>query len=492
MTMGGTDMAQTGAPERFSIGPVLWISLAFIFVISLPNLIDPMIRHDDFPALLGYGDAFYHKTLHEGRWINYIWHLREIITPSWLNFAVYQICWAIFAASIAVLAAPGQRITLMSVLLAALVLLTPPATLISLWFNTLQLGIAIIAIYAVIVCKCSERTSRMLLPVFTVPALMAYTTYPLLLLALCLMRTRNRSVRDLFWLMVLFGASFVGAILITYALNWYFHGIFGIPLAEWRQAVPAGSFSEMWGNLGAAQETFILFFGKSSFASNSVFFAHVIALVLATVVLAQRAPLEVLYLYAGLLTGIALITLQAVKLGIVVPARALIFFWIFYAVIVVRGIQVLNDRGASAARLGVAAIVVVLFSYGAQAHKRYTLYHEWQGQTRQSAEDLAALPAPYYVLGRAVHSEAGMSASIQSNFALFFRITQLTGQEPLLCDSEGVDCSNLDRAAALAQATSDWHVGQIDGKTVLVIREVDDPGEVGLNGATTGAWTPNG
>ena len=470
-----TDTTYTDAPERLKITPVLWVSLAFLFLVSLPNLLDPMIRHDDFPALLGYGDVFWNKTLHDGRWINYIWHLREIITPSWLNFAVYQLCWAIFAACVAMLASPSQKPTVFTVLLAALVLLAPPATLISSWFNTLQLGLAIIALYAVIVCRCSERTSRLLLPVFTVPALMAYTTYPLLLLALCLMRTRNRSLLDLFLLLALFAASFVGALLVTYALNWYVHGIFGVPLAEWRQAAPAQSVTEMWANLPWVTETFILFFGKSSFASNGVFFANVTFLTLATLVMLRRAPLEALYLYAGLLTGVALVIVQALKLGIVVPARALIFFWVFYAVIIVRGVQLLNIKPTLAARLGIAALIVTICCYGAQAHKRYTLYHEWQGQTRQTAAELAAYASPVYVFGRAMHSAAGLRAALQSDHGLYFRMTQLIGHELIMCDNEEADCSAVDRDAAEASAVEDWHVARSGSETVLVIREVENP-----------------
>ncbi|WP_299957050.1 hypothetical protein [uncultured Roseobacter sp.] len=474
-----TEMIHDHAPERSRLAPVLWVSLAFIFLVSLPNLIDPMIRHDDFPALLGYGDLFWNKTLHEGRWINYIWHLREIITPSWLNFAVYQICWAIFGACVAVAASPSDRLRVCTALLATMILIAPPATIISGWFNTLQLGLAIVALYAVIVCRCSERTSRFLLPVFTVPALMAYTTYPLLLLALCLVRTRERSIRDLFGLMVLFSLSFVGAMLITYALNWYVHGVFGIPLAEWRAATPAQTLADLWANAPWVKDTFFIFVSISSFNSDAVFFAHATCLALATLVIVCRAPLEALYLYAGLLTGVALVTLQALKFGIVVPARALLFFWVFYSVILVRGVQLLNIRASLAGRVGLGAVIVLVINYAMQTHKSYKAFHDWQIQTQNVAERLANYPEPVYVVGQTKNSQAGRDAGIQSSHGFYFRIRQLIGYELVICEIEEMDCSDIDLEAIETDAVDDWRITSLGGRTVLLVPDVRAPEDYG-------------
>lgn len=61
--------------------PITIVALLGVLVISLPNLLDPMIRHDDYPAFFAEPEWFWNKTLHEGRWLNYLWHLREIVTP---------------------------------------------------------------------------------------------------------------------------------------------------------------------------------------------------------------------------------------------------------------------------------------------------------------------------------------------------------------------------------------------------------------------------
>ena len=201
--MTALDLSPSTAEVTLPRIPVVFcVALAMVAVISLPNLADPMIRHDDYPALLGNADAFWSKTLNEGRWVNYLWHLRGIITPSWLNFAAYQICWAIFATACALTATGHNKPTIIAALMAALILVAPTAGLISFWFNPLLPGLAFVALYAAIACRGSSATARWLLPDFTVLTFMSYTTYPLLLLAVGLVRTAPRSVPGLLGVLI--------------------------------------------------------------------------------------------------------------------------------------------------------------------------------------------------------------------------------------------------------------------------------------------------
>ncbi|MCV3271539.1 hypothetical protein [Roseobacter sinensis] len=435
----------TEAPTRMPlrIPPVFWLALGVIALISLPNLRDPMIRHDDFPALLGHADAFWNKTLHEGRWLNYVWHLRDMITPAWLNFALYQICWAIFATALAVAATRQDKSVPAAALMAALILVAPPATLISLWFNTLLPGLALVALYGVIVCCSPQPTARRLLPVFIVATFMAYTTYPLLLLALCLAATQRRSLRDLFGLLSLFSASFIGAVLITYALNWQVHGIFGVPLAEWREAEPAESIAGLWANLSWVQTSFARFFEKAMLGSIPLLLVHGGCLLGAALVMIRRAPMELVYFATGLLTGLALVVVQAAKLGVLVPPRAMIFLWVFYAAILVRGAQLLSQDQTPLSRLGVVAAAILTLAYGAVTHQRYAGFQQWQTQTRSIGLALANLPGPVHVVGRATQSAAGQSAGIQSDQALAYRLEQFSGHRIVLCQPTGIDCGDL-------------------------------------------------
>lgn len=203
----------------FGAGAVLWLCVAAVFAISLPNLSDPMIRYDDYPALFADGDLFWEKTLNEGRWVNYIWHLRKVVTPAWLNFAIYQALWALFAATLATVIVRQKGLTFFKGTLALLILVSPSALLISLWFNTLLPGLGLVAIFGLLACRVSNRTLNLLLPIFVVATFMAYTTFSLLLLAVSLFRQDERSIPKLIGLGALFTISFVAAILLTYTIN---------------------------------------------------------------------------------------------------------------------------------------------------------------------------------------------------------------------------------------------------------------------------------
>ena len=78
---------------------------------------------------------------------------------------------------------------------------------------------------------------------------------------------------------------------------------------------------------------------------------------LATAVLVRHAPMEALYLHAGLWTGMALVALQCLQLGVIVPPRAFTFAWIVYALLLVRADgrrrrgQALKGDGAMRAKL---------------------------------------------------------------------------------------------------------------------------------------------
>ncbi|WP_102108098.1 hypothetical protein [Oceaniglobus roseus] len=431
--------------------PVFAIALVGTLAFSLPNLADPMIRFDDYPALLARADWFWEKTLHEGRWVNWLWHLRGVVTPAWLNFAVYQALWALLAAALAVAAFPSERGRAAPVggmvLLALLIAVAPPASMIALWFNTLIPGLALVALYAVLGCRMAPRHHRALLPVFTVVTFMAYTTYPLILLAVCLFATRKRSLRDLAGLLALFTASFAAAVLATYALNWQVHGIFGVPLADWRQAAPATGLSGLVDNLPLLGATFRSLVMASSFGIYPLVVLQATAFVIATLYLARHAPKEALYLHAGLFLSLALCAVQVLKLGVEVPPRSFVFAWIFHAVLVGRA-AVFVRSGKDASRLFVAVPVAIVALCMALTFQRFADFRPWQAETRAFAEAHAHLPDPLLVKGDVMALETARRASVQHAIALSFRVLALNGQRMVLCDREAQRCARLEAEAA--------------------------------------------
>lgn len=433
------------------LGPVLLAALVAVILFSLPNLADPMIRHDDYPALFAEPEGFYGKTLFEGRWINYWWHLRGLITPPWLNYALYQALWALFAGATAWVVMRDQTATFWAAALAVLILVSPPAAEIALWFNTLIPGMAIIAAFALLACRVSDRALLGWLVVFVPLALMAYTTFPILLLAIALYRQERRSLANLTLVMGVFGASFIAGLMLTYTLNWFEHGIFGVQLDVWRNATPAHDLAGMLANLPKLSESLLFLLQRAGLNFTPTMIALPVLFAGAVLILIRRAPREALYLLTGFATGMALITLQALKLGVHVPPRAFIFAWVFFAIALTRAaLHLSRDTGLSA-RLSRNLVLLVGTSFMVQGAILHTAFHPWQAQTRAIADQIRNLPAPVLVTGRPAQIDIARAAGIQHDMAFAYRLRLLTGHSLHLCDSPDTgpacDPATLDAAA---------------------------------------------
>ncbi|SLN72522.1 hypothetical protein ROJ8625_03845 [Roseivivax jejudonensis] len=421
--------------------PVFAATLLGVFAMSLPNLADPMIRHDDYPAFFGDADAFWNKTLHEGRWLSYVWHLRGFETPAWLNFSVYQGFWALFCAGLATAAIGRDGPRWLAILLALFIAAAPTALRISLWFNTLVPGVALIGVYAWLGCLLPQRQLRLCLPVFTVVAFMSYTMYPVLLLAICLVRTANRSMRDLAGLMALFVVSFAAAVFVTYAINWQVHGVFGVPLADWRGATPAGDLAGLVANLPEITKSVINYAYTVAYKFEPAIVFHVLLFVAGFAILRRRAPVEALYLTAGLLVGLGLVALQAMKLGVFVPARAYAFAWTFHGLVLCRALTLM--AGDSALRIAVARVSVLLVVGGCMTMNAviYGMYQPWRTETVALASVVAEAEAPIFVRGDVVEWPAAVAAGVQFDTAMERRMRQLTGRNVEICAHAPDECA---------------------------------------------------
>jgi len=439
------DRAADGTGLR--LWPLLAVTVLALLAASAPNVLDPMIRYDDYPAFFADPAGFWPKTLHEGRWVNYVWHLREVVTPAWVNFVLYQALWASFAAAMAVMVVGRGGLSFFGVTLALMVVVAPPAVLISLWFNTLIPGLALVALYVLLACKLSQRMSRVLLPPFVVLTFMAYTTYPLLLLIVALVRTERRSLIDLTRLLALFTASFIGAVLMTYTLNWQFHGVFGVPLAAWREAVPAEDLAGLIANLPKLWTSLTDLLDKSSYGFFPAAIFHLILLVGGLIVLTRHRPLEALYLVAGLITGLTLVAAQVTKLGAIVPPRGFIFVWVIYAIIAVRAAQVLSASPGMTGRLARNAVLLVVGSYLLQIFQQYMTYTAWQQQTREIAGLFEQTEGPVHIWGDLTQIDTAQAAGVQDPLAAVFRVQQVSGKPVISCDLDPAKCAALDRDA---------------------------------------------
>ncbi len=471
-----TNIGTAQKSNSLQMWPTYLVVLVAVMVMSGLNLVDPMIRHDDYPAFFADGPQFWNKTLHEGRWLNYIWHLREVVTPAWLNFAVYQSLWALFIASLSVVASGPKGVTWFTLVMALMMMVSPAAMLISLWFNTLILGLALVALFAFLACRVSSRTLRALLPGFVIVSFMAYTTYPLLLLAVCIAKTEDRSLRDLAALLFLFCASFVAAVLTVYAINWQVHDVFGVPVANWREATAAAGMEGVQQNLAKLWESFEIIFNRNGLGYFPLMVFIPTLLVGGFVVLFKRAPMEGLYLLAGLSIGIALVVVQVMKIGVIVPPRAFVFAWVFAVMVIVRAVELLSVKEGWHGRLGRNAVLLIVGVYFIQIFLFYGQFRPWQADTKALAREIAPLEGEVYVYGNPMDIASGDRASVQARVALEFRLKMLTGRDVVTCHAKPDLCPPQPELGDTKD--KEIHVRATDAGTFLIFTPIKDENDL--------------
>ena len=458
--------------QHLTLGPTFLVILLSVMMMSGLNVADPMIRHDDYPALFADAPAFWNKTLHEGRWLNYMWHLRDAVTPAWLNFAVYQTSWALFVAALAVVFTGPKGANWFTVVLALLMMVSPSAMLISMWFNTLIPGLAIVALFAGLACRVSSRTLRLLLPGFVIVSFMAYTTYPLLLFAVCIAKTENRSLQDLVGLILLFCASFALAVLTVYAINWQVHGVFGVPVANWREPTAANGLGDIVANLPKLWETFQIVFHRNGFGFAPLIGFIPVMLAAAFAVFYKYARLEGLYLIAGLSVGIALVVVQVLKLGVIVPPRAFIFAWVFAAMAMVRAVELLSQTESWAGRMGRNAILLIVGVYFIEIFMFYGQHNAWRADTKQLAQEISDTDGSVFIYGDSSQIASAKKSGIQSSKALPFRLQQLTGRRAVNCIETPDQCPK--QPQVIDADTNEIHVRRTNEGLFMIFTPSED------------------
>jgi hypothetical protein len=450
--------------------PTLRVTLVALLVIASPNLIDPMIRFDDYPALFADPAGYWHKTKDEGRWLGYLWHLRDVTTPAWLNHALYQLCWATIAASLGALTFRGhENAGWFAAVAALLVLVSPSALLISLWFNTLLPGIAIVAVYAVLAHFTSAMTLRALMPVFVILSFMSYTNYPLLILAIAALRTEDRSIRDLALLLAFFVVSFAAAVLTVYAINYQVHGVFGVHVADWRNATPASDLAGIVENFPILAETVRDYVTKITFQFEPAIYFHLGLLLGSTVILVRRVPLEAAYLFAVMAVGVAILLLQVLKMGLFVPTRACLIIWLIYALIVARATHLVSLDRRFVGRMARNCALLIIGSYGLQSIIHYSAYWDWQEDTRVLAADLQTVEGRVVVADDVLPLASAQKAFILDTRGLAWRLKQLTGRDVAVCLDGSGCCAAADAGGAVVCPTR-IHLKPSETGPVLKIR----------------------
>lgn len=142
-----------------------------------------------------------------------------------------------------------------------------------------------------------------------------------------------------------------------------------------------------------------------------------------------------------------MIILQVLKLGVAIPARTLIFAWVFYAIAVVRAAEVLSAKHAFAGRMACNAALLIVGSFLLQSYKQMNQYRDWQFETREISKRIDGKSGPIFATGQPMLLSSAMRAGIQSDLAFQFRLQQLGGRDVIICSTDESLCKDVMDAA---------------------------------------------
>ncbi len=398
--LGTSTERQTASALRRRLAIVFFATYAVLLLVAgNDHLRNPTFHFDDVPALFLLPEEYFSKAVSEGRWLNYVWHLRGVYTPPWLNFQFYLAGWSLFLASAATnvfRTGPLHYPLLMAVLAA----LGPQATLMSGWYNTLIPGVWLLAAFSVAALFMSERAGRWLLAVFVPISLQVYTSYQFLILGICLLREdRPKTLQALWHIVILFGASLVVGILLIFATNYAIVGVFGVEPATWREAVPPKDFQDLVANFAIVRSSLIEAFvatGSGSAPHATLIFLLFLA---SLGVLAMTQPDDAVAICMVMLAGLGFLALLGVAKGMEFPARATGFTWFMFAVASVAAARAIGSFAARMSQAAIVAITVLGLVQAGTALDHFGRASAWQAQVTDLARRIPDGTELVYIYG---------------------------------------------------------------------------------------------
>jgi hypothetical protein len=390
------------SPSAFERGPQKYLPAAVGILVAIfasrlfVQLGHPFLSHDDWDNLLPPDEyrerLMWNRLLFEGRWLNWgLWHLGGWVLTPITATALYFGAYAAFVLRFAQRLVPGWW----GVVVAAALFVSPMVCEAGYWPAILGPSMVVLALAAWTLPLLRHRTGWLLawLGFFTLLAMLSYQPVALLLFLMLMVEERQRSIRQLAALAIAFVGAWGASIAVTFTLNWFAFGVFGVEPQAWRKPNPLEDVNDLFTNLGVAGGHFALIFttlpvpillGLAAIAGCLAVRSlrkHAVVLLLATLVM---AGLESVSTIVG---------------GFVTPFRS--SMWVWVVIVVAISYLITAGRGVRAVIAAAAAAAVAVSG---------SLY--WAGSVATKQERLSEYDGIASDLGRVLADKPGARITI--------------------------------------------------------------------------------
>ena len=301
--------------------------------------------------------------------------------------------------------------------------------------------------------------SRLLMLLFVPLSLATYSTFPLLMLAICLIRRdRQKSILDLLGLVLLFGTALGLGLLVIYSGNYLAHGVFGLELADWREPSKARSLAGYVENLRLVPTYFALFFEMMGFGRSGTSWVNLSLFAVSLGLVSRHRPMDALYIGAGVAAGLGLLMLHTVQEGVIIPFRSTHFLWLLFAVTLFRAATVLGRNSSRTASLALVVSFSVVLTSTLHVRNYYQSFQKWQAETRTIASQIPFDDGKIYVQGSYLTVPGAHEAEIFHERAIAFRLHSLSGMGVILCSENPRTCQDKQIPTSFETPASGWTV----------------------------------
>jgi hypothetical protein len=158
--------------------------------------------------------------------------------------------------------------------------------------------------------------------------------------------------------------------------------------------------------------------------------------------------------------------------GVITPARAVNFVWVFYSILCVRVAILCHSKGRVLGNFAWSFLLITITVYLIVIWDRYFIYTYWQDETRALAVQAGNGDGPIYVIGsyKALKSES--KVGIMGPRGLQLRLKHLTGRTVFVCDETPDACVTVSADALSGLAVPVPEVRQMQDRTEIILPSV--------------------